>query len=91
MLLPKLPTVFKQNRTRGFDYQPMYYDQRKEELENLKKKYEGEPVRLSKESFRANMRGDWKGGRGKQVGSSNSRLLVIIAILSLITYYIIRL
>lgn len=90
MILPKLPSVFRSSRARGFDYQPVYYSEQKERLEKIKKRYDGEPQKVTKEGFRDNMRADWQKSRGKQVGSSNYRLFIIIGILSMLTYLIIR-
>ncbi len=85
---PKLPTIFKQGRARNFNYQPMYYDEEKERAEELKRKYAGEPEKLTREDFRGQMRSDWSRNRGKQAGSSNIRLVVIAIALFLITYLI---
>lgn len=90
MEAPKLPTIFRQNRARGFDYKPMYYDEEKERREELKKKYAGEKTDPKEENFRSHFRSEMNRSRGKQVISSNSRLLFIIGILILLTYLILK-
>ena len=37
MQAPRIPSFFKTPKSKIFDYKPMYYDKRKEELERLKK------------------------------------------------------
>ena len=37
MQTPRIPSFFKTPKSKTFDYKPMYYDKRKEELERLKK------------------------------------------------------
>ncbi|MEQ9262826.1 MAG: hypothetical protein RLP14_06665 [Owenweeksia sp.] len=86
---PKLPTIFKQGNARNFNYQPLYYDEEKERRNELKRKYAGEPEKLTREDFRSQLRQDWQKTRGKQVGSSNVRLVIIAIALFLITYLII--
>ena len=90
MEAPKLPTVFKQIKARSFGYQPIYYDEEKERREELKRKYAGEQLDADvKKDFRDHFRSEINKNRGKQVTSSNSRLLIIITILILLTYLLI--
>jgi len=77
--------AFKSRANYVFDYKPRYYDERKERLEKLKKKYakkenDGEEYKmdLSKETLRT----DWiRNKRMAHDRSSNRRLAIIIAIL----------
>ena len=86
---PKLPTIFKQGRASNFNYQPLYYDEEKERSEELKRKYAGEPDKLTREDFRSQLKADWKKTRSRQVGSSNMRLVLIVIGLLLVSYLII--
>lgn len=89
MEAPKLPSVFKAHRAKQFEFKPRYYDERKERLEELKKKYDGKEVRRTTLSFREKVDGKWRHERSRSVSKSNLRLLLIIAILTFITYKII--
>ena len=66
----------------------MYYDEAKEKREELIRRYEGESVKRTKDSFRSSMREDWGISRGKQVGSANGRLIAIVGVLLIVTYLI---
>ncbi len=89
MQAPKLPSIFKHRGARPFDYKPLYYDARKERLDELKKKYADGNHQAVEESIRTRMQNEWRQQRNKQVGSSNRMLLGIIAILFFIVYLII--
>jgi hypothetical protein len=85
--------AFKPRAHYVFNYQPRYYDERKERLEQLKEKYKNKEnstsdlpkISLSKD----NLRSSWT--RHKKVSSNRSvniRLAVIIAILvGLLAYF----
>jgi len=89
MEAPRLPSVFKAHRAKQFSFKPRYYDERKERLEELKKKYANKEVRRNTISFSEKIEGKWRHERNRSVSKSNFRLLVIIAILTFITYKII--
>ena len=85
--------LFKARANYVFDYKPRYYDERKERLEELKKKYDNSEVDESKIINSTisvnNLRKEWK--RNKHVAhdrSINLRLAVIITILVGIAAYI---
>lgn len=88
MEAPKLPSVFKHSGPRSFNFKPRYYDERKERIEELKKKYEGREVPVYSESLRARINDNWRAERTKSERSSNMRLVAIIGILFLIAYLI---
>jgi hypothetical protein len=78
--------AFKPRAHYVFDYKPRYYDERKERLEKIKKKYKNKEetsedipnITLSKD----NLKSEWH--RHKKISSSggvNRRLAIIIAIL----------
>lgn len=89
MEAPKLPSIFKSHRAKQFEFKPRYYDARKERIEELKKKYADKEIRRSTISFREKVEGKWRHERSRSVSKSNLRLLLIIAILTFITYKII--
>lgn len=90
MQAPKLPTIFKQQGSRGFEFKPRYYDERKERLEELKRQYSGDPAMRNPEILRDRLSAKWRAGRQGKVRSSNFRLFGIIAILTFVAYLIIN-
>lgn len=88
----KLPTLFKQRGNKSYGYTPRYYDERKERLEELKKKHE---PRSDEDYFkgyrRKSFREDWKTQR-KSATSLNGRIrfLVILAFLIMFAYVALR-
>lgn len=91
MEAPKLPSLFKQNRSKTFDFKPRYYDERKERLESLRRKYSGEQNgedHYKKAQLRDRMTSEWRSAKPVKQGSSNVMLLVIIGILTLLAYLI---
>lgn len=88
--------LFKPSSHYVFNYKPRYYDERKERLRNLEKKYrdpEGSDTEISKISLtKNNLRNDWvKNKRSATNRSTNLRLALIIAILVGIAAYILGL
>jgi hypothetical protein len=87
-----LNKTFKNKR---FDYSPMYYDERKERLKLKKKEFEKlEDAKLSAEDrksiLRTNMKNTWSRSQNtqKQKQSSNIRVLLLVAILLALGYFI---
>jgi len=88
--------LFKPSSHYVFNYKPRYYDERKERLRNLEKKYrnpDGSDIEISKINLtKNNLRNDWvKNKRSATDRSTNLRLAVIIAILVGIAAYILGL
>ncbi len=83
-------------KPRSFDYKPRFYDPEKEELENRFSRaerirrggVEGAKTRL-KGSFRRNFSAE-SAGRREQMRRSNYRLFMIIAVLLLLTYFLLN-
>lgn len=80
---------------RKFDYQPMYYNERKERLKAKAEQYKRvENGDLSDEErksiFRDNMRGEWSRSevRSKQRSTSNFRIIILILIILALGYFI---
>lgn len=93
MQAPKLPSFIKQNKHKSFEFKPRYYDERKERIQELRKKYgQTESAKPnSGEHLRGKLSGHWQESRGAKVQRSNRTLILIIAILLFVTYYIIKL
>ncbi len=89
----RLPTLFKQNKNKTYGYTPRYYDERKERLQKLHEKHHGKSSDSSiKGSFkRTSFREDWRTiKKENSQKQSQTRLLVIIALLLVITYLVLE-
>lgn len=82
-------------QNRQFDYQPRYYDERKERLKKRKERLEriesGEmSAEERREMLRENMRGEWSRAdyRQKQKNASNLRIFVLILTLLGLGYFL---
>lgn len=71
MKAPKLPSFFKLPISKSFSFKPRYYDERKERYENIKKN-----INIS---FNKNQTKKKERGR-------NGRIILLIIILSLLSY-----
>ena len=86
----------KVNRHKRYDYTPRYYDERKERLETLKKRYQEDEndVDVSSAEYRASIKQrieqSWEmnSAQSSHARSANVRLIIILAALLLITYFI---
>jgi len=81
-------TFFKLNKNKKYNYTPRYYDERKERLDNLKKKHGLiEDDNEGKRFNRTNFRNEWS-QNSKIQSNKNSRIrfLVILAFLLLAAY-----
>lgn len=92
MEAPKLPSFFKQNRAKSFEFRPRYYDERKERIEKLRRQYskkqEKPGLAKSQDMRKEALRLEWGQRRQTKVKSSNRSLLFIVAVLFLLTYLI---
>lgn len=87
----KLRVLFKQERNKSFNYKPRYYDERKEKLDAIKKKYEPEEGDNFKTRKRTSFRDDWKTQRkALNDGNSRVRFLVILAFLLMFAFIALR-
>lgn len=91
MEAPKLPSFFKQNQYRRFEYSPRFYDERKERIEEMRKKYGGKESaeKFSSDNLRMRMNSEWRNS-GSRKGSrgTSMRLVIIMLALFLISYLI---
>jgi len=89
-------SIFKQHKNKTFNYTPRFYDERKERLNNLKKKYgvvEGESDLDNKSSgySRVNFRDEWKQtSRVKSNRNSRLRFMIIFLILLIVAFIILQ-
>ena len=80
---------------RKYDYNPMYYDERKERLEAKKKQFakleNGEMSEAERISIlRQNIRGEWSRSETRQKGrsSANLRTILLVVIIFALGYFI---
>lgn len=88
----KLPSLFKQRGNKTYSYTPRYYDERKERLEELKRKKES---RSDEEYFKGyrkkSFRDDWKSQRRASTSvNTRVRLVVILIFLFMFAYVALR-
>ncbi len=81
----KIPSFIQLNTYSRFEFKPRYYDERKERLEQIKKKYAGEH---STEATRERISGSFKKSSKSKGSSTNGRLIIIIAGLSFLAWYL---
>lgn len=82
-------------QNRKFDYNPRYYDERKERLNDRQERFRKlESGEISdeerREMLRENMRGEWMRAdyRQKQRGASNIRIFILIAVILALGYFL---
>jgi hypothetical protein len=81
-----LPSFLKTARPKSFEPRTRYYDERKEQLDALIDKHSRPD---SKEAYRVRLRGEFqKHRRARADKSSNLRVLLIVALLLLLVYYL---
>jgi len=83
----KLPSFIPLNSYQRFKFTPRYYDERKERLEQLEEKYHGVH---STEATRDRLKGSFKKTSKAKGGSTNMRLLILIAGMSFIAWYLLH-
>jgi hypothetical protein len=89
-------TFFKTQKPRGFDFQPRYYSESKERIEDLRKQYGQERKNeLDQEQLRVNIRQNWSRMRKTSTKTSNSSprfmiFIVIAAILGTAAYLFLK-
>lgn len=81
--------LFKSKPPKGFDYKPLYYDEEKERKEELKRKLESSDEDRD-ELLRIQVRKNWNRLRTTQSKKGNSSfvLLMIVALLSLVSWWL---
>lgn len=80
---------FNTRKPKPFDYKPLYYDEKKERLENLKKKYAVEKTESGlSPDFREQLKSSWRIKERKTGNISRFTLLIYFALAALLIYYI---
>lgn len=94
MLKMGIPSLLKTQSNKRFNFKPRYYDEVKERVEYRKKqilaeeKYQKRLENDHELALRERMQAKWeRNTRANANKKANRRILVIIAILSLIAYY----
>lgn len=80
----KLPSFIPLNPYNRFKFTPRYYDERKERLSQLEDKYHGEH---SVDATRDRLKGSFKKTSKSKGGTTNIRLLLLIAVMSFVAWY----
>lgn len=80
--------AFRTRKPKRFTYKPLYYDERKEELEKLKKKYsEPAPDGISPD-FRDRLRSSWHIKEQRTGNISRATLIAYLVVAMLLLYLI---
>lgn len=82
--------LFKQRAHYVFNYTPRFYNERKERLDAIKKKYEATELPNSELKTPINYRESWKKNKVTPNSSANLRIAIIICILVLLSYIYLR-
>ena len=88
-----LPSFFKINKNRRFNFIPRYYDPQKENLEKRIKSIEQEMGVKEGEAYRPSIRKGqmtnyFNRKKGKAQKQSNIRLIIILLVLFLVSYFL---
>ncbi len=82
-------TFFKIPRNKQFNYKPVYWDKEKEEREKRRKSALEDTSKEYSEALRERLEMRWRRNSGaREKKSSNMRLVGIIFVLALISYYL---
>lgn len=92
MIAPKIPSFFKTKKPNQFYFEPRYYNERKEKMqqryERIAKELDQEKSneKTSSEVFRSTLRESWGANRKRKAGI-NYKVMFYIVILSGLAYY----
>jgi hypothetical protein len=85
----RLPTLFKQQRNKSYGYNPRYYSERKERIEQLKREKEAKSSDQS--LFRTHgaksLREDWRRVKSQTMEKNRRIRLVVIFVFLLLFFY----
>lgn len=83
MQLPKIPSFFKTRQPNRFSFEPRYYDERKERMEQRLKDKASNQV-----DFKSSLRENWNASRvQRRKGGISVRVLLYAIVLGLFAYY----
>jgi len=87
--------LFHTPKNKQFNFKPRYYDEQKEDLENrinqIKKEMDYSERQINEKAYATNIKGRIRGNirKSRQANkNSNFRLVIIIAILFLLAYFL---
>lgn len=83
-------SFFKTAKPKEFNYSPLYYNERKEELEKIRKSVEVQEGGDTVERMRMNLERSWRNRRDRQrrkTPVSSIRLLAYLAAIALFIYF----
>jgi len=82
-------SFFKTAQPKEFTYRPLYYNERKEELEKIKRAVAAEQSSDPTERVKVQLERSWRERRDRRQtrGSSPVRLLVYLAALAMLIYF----
>lgn len=97
MLVPKLPSFFKQSKHKSFEYKPLYYNESKDEMkkriELIKKELKSEKAQGENEAdpLRNKIRNRWsRKTYGKSVRHSNIRILAVLFLIVFVLWFLFK-
>lgn len=81
-------TAFKRFQPKHFEYRPLYYDERQEELDQIKQQYENPEEAQKIEAIRERIQRRWNIHRNhkNKTKSSNPRLVLYLIIIMAFVY-----
>lgn len=85
-------SFFHTAKPRQFSFKPRYYDERKEELENIRKKYEAGGVAESRNMLKMRLDRQWRKSNDHSLRrrSSGISLLIFVIISAFLLYFLFR-
>ncbi len=96
MQAPKIPSFFKTKKPNQFYYEPRYYNERKEKMQERYSRISRElntnkGDRTDAEVFRSNLRHSWESSRNGGAGHKlNYRIVLYIFALTALAYYFLK-
>ena len=98
MQAPKIPSFFKAKKPNQFEYQPRYYSERKEKMDErykrIQRELDAEKGKTSdtenREEFKSNLRHSWEAGRRTRTKKLNIRIVFYVLFLLAVAYYLLR-
>lgn len=83
--------IFHRPKPRQYHYNPLYYNEKKEKMEQLKQQMEGNAKgEYKKIEFKTQLQGKWRKQSHRNQQASTIRLVLIILALLLITYLLFK-
>jgi hypothetical protein len=83
-------SFFKTGKPKDFSYRPLFYNERKEELEKVRRSVEKQQGSDTVERMRVNLERSWRDRQDRKrrkTSTSNIRLLIYLAALALLIYF----